>query len=140
MLTKATFRLAGYDAALTAAAVTRRLGLQPAAAFEANSPVSRRKPQRTRGYSLWLISSSPTIEPDVELGVQLRRLLAILEPVAEPLWELAHAGYEANWYCFAASHATEHAIELDRPILQRLLALPGDLWLDVCGDDECDDE
>jgi hypothetical protein len=25
-------------------------------------------------------------------------------------------------------------MELDRPILKRLLALPGDLWLDVCGD------
>jgi hypothetical protein len=135
MLTKATFRLAGYDAALTAAAVTRRLGLLPASAFEADTPVSRRKTPRTRGYSLWLISSSPHVEPDVELSVHLRRLLAILEPVTARLWELADAGYEANWYCFAASHATEHAIELDRPILQRLLALPGDLWLDVCADD-----
>jgi hypothetical protein len=134
MLTKVTFRLAGYEAALTAAAVTRRLGLQPAAAFEANTPVSRRKPPRTRGYSLWLISSSPHVEPDIGVGEHLRRLLAILEPVSAPLWELAGAGYEANWYCFAASHATEHAMELDRPILKRLLALPGDLWLDVCGD------
>jgi hypothetical protein len=134
MLTKVTFRLAGYDAGLTAAAVTRRLGLQPASAFEADTPVSRRRAQSTRGYSLWLISSSPHIEPDVDLGVHLRRLLAILEPVTAPLWELAKAGYEANWYCFAASHATEHAIEFDRPTIQRLLALPGDLWLDVCGD------
>jgi hypothetical protein len=136
MLTKVTFRLAGYDASLTAAAVTRRLGLQPATAFEADTPVSRRRAPRTRGYSLWLISSSPDVEADVGLGVHLRRLLAILEPVAAPLWELANAGYEANWYCFAASHATEHAMELDRPILRRLLALPGDLWLDVCGDDD----
>jgi Domain of unknown function (DUF4279) len=134
MLTKVTFRLAGYDAGLTAAAVTRRLGLQPATAFEADTPVTRRKAPSTRGYSLWLISSSPHVEADVGLGVHLRRLLAILEPVTAPLWDLADAGYEANWYCFAASHATEHAIELDRPILQRLLALPGDLWLDVCGD------
>ena len=134
MLTKVTFRLAGYDAALTAAAVTRRLGLQPASAFEAETPVTRRRAPRTRGYSLWLISSSPHVEPDIELSAHLRRLLAILEPVTAPLWELADAGYEANWYCFAASSATEHAIELDRPILRRLLALPGDLWLDVCGD------
>ena len=134
MLTKVTFRLAGYDAALTAAAVTRRLGLQPASAFEADSPATRRKAPRARGYSLWLISSSPQIEPDVALGEHLRRLLAILEPVTMPLWELANAGYEANWYCFAASHAAERAIELDRQVLQRVLALPGDLWLDVCGD------
>ena len=91
-----------------------------------------------RGYSLWLISSSPQIEPDVELGEHLRRLLAILEPVAAPLWELARAGYEANWYCFAASRAAERAIEFDRQILQRVLALPGDLWIDVC-DDGADD-
>lgn len=134
MLTKATFRLAGYDATLTAAAVTRRLGLQPASAFEADSPAARRRAPCARGYSLWLISSSPQIEPDVELGEHLRRLLAILEPVAAPLWELARAGYEANWYCFAASHAAERAIEFDRQILQRVLALPGDLWIDVCDD------
>jgi hypothetical protein len=29
-------------------------------------------------------------------------------------------------------HAKEP--ELDRSTLQRILALPGDLWLDVCGD------
>jgi hypothetical protein len=29
----------------------------------------------------------------------------------------------------------EHAAELDRQTMQRVLALPGDLWLDVCGDD-----
>jgi hypothetical protein len=138
MLTKATFRLAGYDPALTAAAVTRRLGLQPASAFEADSPAARLREPRARGYSLWLISSSPEIEPDVGLGEHLHRLLAVLEPVTAPLWELARAGYEANWYCFAAFHPAERAIELDRQILQRVLALPGDLWLDVCGDDTDD--
>jgi hypothetical protein len=29
---------------------------------------------------------------------------------------------------------TEHAAEIDRDLMRRLLALPGDLWLDVCGD------
>jgi hypothetical protein len=47
--------------------------------------------------------------------------------------------YQANWFCHLASHATEHAADLDRQLLQRLLALPGDLWLDLCGDD-IDDE
>ena len=51
------------------------------------------------------------------------------------VWELTHAGYDANWFCYIASHATEHATELDRQTIQRILALPGDLWLDVCGDD-----
>jgi hypothetical protein len=34
----------------------------------------------------------------------------------------------------AASHATEHAAELKRDILRRIIASPGDLWLDVYGD------
>jgi hypothetical protein len=55
--------------------------------------------------------------------------------VTAPLWELIHTGYDANWFCYIASHATEHAAELDRQTMQRILALPGDLWLDVCGDD-----
>ena len=88
----------------------------------------------THQSSLWLLSSSPEIEPGTDPAEHLHRLLAILEPVAGPLWELAEAGYDANWYCWIASHATEHAAELDRSTLQRLLALPGDLWLDVCGD------
>jgi hypothetical protein len=50
-----------------------------------------------------------------------------------------HEGYEANWFCSIASHATEHAAELDRPTLRRLLALPGGLWLDV-GSDRTDEE
>jgi hypothetical protein len=61
------------------------------------------------------------------------------EPHAEQLWNLVHAGYQANWFCYLASHATEHAAELDRQLLQRLLALPGDLWLDVSGEDVDDD-
>jgi hypothetical protein len=48
-------------------------------------------------------------------------------------------GYQANWFCHIASNAPEHAAELDHETLQRLLALPGDLWLDVCGDDTGDD-
>jgi hypothetical protein len=131
--TKATFRLGGGDAALTAAAVTQRLGLQPSQAFEAGT--SARRSPHTRDYSLWLLSSSQQIEHDVDLSEQLSRLLAVLEPVATPLWELVGAGYEANWYCWVASRATEHAVKLDRVVLQRLLALPGDLWLDVCGDE-----
>jgi hypothetical protein len=130
--TTATFRLHG-GAGLTAAAVTCRLGVQPTRTYEAGDPISRRS-AHTRDSSLWLLNSSPGIEPGTELSEHLQRLLAILEPVTGRLWELVNAGYEANWYCWIASHATEHAAELDRPILQRLLVFPGDLWLDVCGD------
>lgn len=132
METRATFRLSG-DAARTAAAVTRRLGIQPTRAFEAGDPVSSRS-AHTRDSSIWLLSSSPLIQAGTELTEHLHRLLAALEPVTAPLWELVHEGYEANWFCYIASHATEHAAELDRATLQRLLTVPGDLWLDVCGD------
>lgn len=129
----ATFRLSG-DATLTAAAVTRRLGIQPTRAFEAGDPVSSRS-ARTRDSSLWLLHSSPGIEKGTELAEHLHRLLDVLEPVTGPLWEMARSGYDANWLCYIASHVTEHAAELDRETIQRVLALPGDLWLDVSGDD-----
>jgi hypothetical protein len=128
----------GDNAGLTAEAVSRKLGIEPTRAGEAGDRVGRRSTAR-RAESLWLISSALGIEDEVELGEQLGRLLAVLEPVAEALWELAGAGYEANWYCWVESHATEHAVEIDRQLMQRLLALPGDLWLDVCGDGEDED-
>jgi Domain of unknown function (DUF4279) len=132
VITRATFRLAGYDGQ-TSAMITRRLGIQPTRSFEAGDPVSSRS-SRTRDFSLWLLSSSPASEEGTELAAHLKRLLDILEPVMEQIWDLVEAGYEANWLGSIASHATEHAAELDRRILQRLLALPGNLWLDVCGD------
>jgi hypothetical protein len=128
----ATFRLCGR-AELTADAVTRRLGVRPTRAIEVGEPISRRS-ARTRDSSVWLLRSSSRIETGVELATQLNRLLVVLEPVTPLLWELVETGYQANWFCFIASHAMEHAAELDRPLLHRLLELPGDLWLDVCGD------
>lgn len=139
METRATFRLFG-DATLTAAAVTRRLGVTPTHSVEAGDRVSIRSPG-THDSSAWLLTSSPGIDPGTELAEQLHRLLAVLEPVREQLWELARDGYEANWFCYIASNAAEHAAELDRETMRRLLALPGDLWLDVCGDgSDSDDE
>src|SRR5262249_44437193 len=82
VLTKATFRLGGCPQALTAAAVTETLGLQPSQAFEAGT--SARRSPHTRDYSLWLLSASHEIERDVGLGEQLGRLLAVLEPVSGP--------------------------------------------------------
>jgi hypothetical protein len=131
--TTATFRLFG-DATLTAAAVSRQLGIQPTRWHEAGDRVSPRS-HATSDYSAWLLCSSSDIEAGTELTEQLHRLLGVLEPVTGQLWDLVHAGYKASWFCFIASHSTEHAAELDRQTLQRLLALPGDLWLDTCGDD-----
>jgi Domain of unknown function (DUF4279) len=87
-----------------------------------------------RRVSAWLLSSD--LPADGELADHLHRLLDRLEPKADTLWQLADQGYVADWFCLAASHATEHAVELGRPLLRRLLALPGDLLLDVMGDDE----
>ena len=58
----------------------------------------------------------------------------MLEPVGSDLWDLTRDGYEANWLCYVGSNPAEHAVELDRALLTRLLELPGDLWLDACGD------
>lgn len=87
-----------------------------------------------RAESAWALSSAATIKEGVELGEHLQRLLDVLEPAATGLWELVNAGYEATWFCYVASHATEHTVEFDRQLMGRLLTLPGDLWLDVCGD------
>ena len=135
MRTKATFRLVSDDAGLTADAVTRKLGIEPTMSGEAGTAIGRRSTV-IRKDALWNLSASDEIEDGVELAVQLRRLLGILEPRSAALWELTAAGYEANWYCWVESHATEHAVEIDRLLMTRLLALPGDLWLDVCGDGE----
>jgi Domain of unknown function (DUF4279) len=136
--TRATFRLFG-DATLTAAAVSQQLGIQPTRALEADDRVGR-QPGAARAASAWLLSSGPGSEQGTGLAEQLHRLLAVLEPLTAQLWDLARAGYEANWFCYIASHAAEHAAELDRQTMRRLLALPGDLWLDVCGDGFDDEE
>jgi hypothetical protein len=100
---------------------------------EAGALVSGRSTVR-RKSSLWRLNASDHIESGTELADQLGRLLDRLEPVSGAIWDLVREGYEADWYCWIASHATEHAVILDRVTSQRLLALPGELWLDVCGD------
>lgn len=113
--------------------MTRSLDVEPSRAFEAGDRVGRRS-RAIRRVSLWLLSSD--LPPGGELADHLHRLLDQLEPKADMLWQLAGQGYAVDWFCLAASHPAEHAIELDRPLLLRLLALPGDLLLDVMGDDD----
>lgn len=133
---RASFRIGGPPG-LTAAAVTQRLGIQPSQSLEEGTPVSRRSPRALRDSSLWVLSSSPEIESGGEIADHLLRLLEILEPATKALWELSDAGYLMDWFCYIASHPFEHAAELDRSLLQRITALPAEIWLDVCGlDDE----
>ncbi|MET8258705.1 DUF4279 domain-containing protein [Micromonospora sp. NPDC005553] len=136
MRTMATYRLLGAGDR-TAAHVTQLLGIQPSVSFEAGTPVGA-KSAATHKECGWLLSSAESPESDVELAEPLEGLLDILGPVADRLWQLVEAGYQANWFCYVGSHATEHAVELDRDLLHRLLKLPGGLWLDVYGDDEGD--
>ncbi|MBP2324099.1 hypothetical protein JOF56_004484 [Kibdelosporangium banguiense] len=70
-----------------------------------------------------------------ELVDHLHWLLDRLEPKADVVWRLVDQGYVVDWFCFAVSGATEHAVELGRSLLKRLLVLPGDLPLDVMGDE-----
>ena len=130
--TGATFRLSG-DHGGSAESATRLLGLEPSHAFEVGDRVGRSS-RTVRRTSLWLLSSN--LPSDGELADHLHWLLDRLEPKAATLWQLVGQGYVADWFCLAASLATEHAVALDRPLLGRLLALPGDLLLDVMGDDD----
>lgn len=132
MRTMATFRLIGAEQVHTASAVTARLGVQPSRACEAGTPVRPGSDKIREASSWYLDSGGPAY--GVELAAQLRRLLDVLEPVAAPIWELVEVGYWANWFCYLGSHPAEHAAELDRATLQRLVSLPGDLWLDVHDD------
>lgn len=129
MRTTATFRLHGSPT-LSAAAVTLALDVTPSRSFEAGDPISPRS-QGKREDSIWMLQSSAGIEDDVELSTQLERLLAVLEPRREAVWRLIDQGYSANWFCYVDSEPAEHAVELDRRLLARLLDLPGDLWIDV---------
>ena len=58
----------------------------------------------------------------------------MLEPRTGDIWNLVQQDYEANWFCYVGSHATEHAVVLDRDLMTRLVALPGELWLDIYED------
>jgi hypothetical protein len=130
MHTGATFRLFRDDGG-SAAGITRRLGLTPSTATEPGQrPAPRSRP--ASGASWQLSSTAPE---SGELAGHLTWLLDRLEPARVQLWQLTEEGYQADWFCLAASHATEHAVELDRTLLARLLRLPGDLLIDVMGDE-----
>jgi len=85
---------------------------------------------------MWSLGSAADAEYGVELGTALTVPLERLEPLADRLWDLHAGGHWIDWFCFVESHATEHAAKLSRSVLVRLLALPGDLLLDVYPDDE----
>jgi hypothetical protein len=129
--TQATFRLYGDADELTADAVTRQLGIQPTLSGEAVTRVGRRS-KAIRAESIWILNSGPEIEEGVELADQLERLLAVLEPLGATLWNPVESGYEANWYCSIESHATEHAAEINRHLMQRLRRRRGNLQCRDC--------
>lgn len=134
MKTQVTFRLLGESGG-SAADVTRALGIAPDEAAEAGTPAGART-AAVRGWSIWMLRSGPRPTDGQELAAALHLVMDRLEPAKDALWELVEAGYWANWFCYLGSAALEHAAELDRSTLQRLLTLPGDLWLDVYPEDE----
>jgi hypothetical protein len=129
--TTASFRLIG-SSGLTAKAVTEGLSLAPSRSYEAGDAVTPGSSE-VRKSSIWVLKSSERIEDGVELATQLERLLTLLEPRAARIQNLVNDGYRANWLCYVESHPVEHSVELNRDLLARLTALPGDLWLDVGG-------
>ena len=118
---------------MSAALVTERLGIKPTTAIEARNRLGRPE-------SIWILSTRPEVHDEQELGSQLvpqlASLLAQLEPHAEVLRELTDMGYRATWECRAESRVSHAVLDLDRQLLARLLALPGDFRLDVRADDE----
>jgi hypothetical protein len=132
MRTLASFRLFRHEG-LSAHAVSTQLGIAPTISAELGDPISPGSPRR-RDTSLWLLRSAPNVEEGVELSEQLQRLLDELLPAHGALRNLVEQGYHANWSCLVAANPAEHAVELDRPLLTSLLRLPGDLWIDACGD------
>ncbi len=77
-----------------------------------------------------------TLGTALSSGTSLTVLLDRLEPLTGRLWDLYADGHRFDWFCLVGSHATERAVELDRPVLTRLITLPGDLLLDVYPADE----
>ncbi|MDQ1724224.1 MAG: hypothetical protein QOG52_1252 [Frankiaceae bacterium] len=138
MRTQVTFRLTS-DHGGSAADVSTRLGVSPTSGYEAGGPVGSRT-SSPREHSSWHLSSDRDPQDGLELATALNVVLDALEPVGPALWQLIRDGYSANWFCYVGSHATEHAVELDRETLKRLVQLPGDLWLDVYPDDDDTDE
>lgn len=132
----ATYRLVGREGSV--AEITDFLQIAPTRVGEIGDLISKRSPKpRYREEWIWLLESSTDHHPTrEELADHLHRLLDILEPVADRLHQLESRGIWANWFSFVASSATEHAVELDRDLMNRLLLVPGELWLDVCGDDD----
>lgn len=119
----------------TGAEVSARVGVAASRVSEAGDEVSSRS-TGVRERALWVLSSAQEPQDGVELAESLQVVLTHLEPVASLLWKLVREGYEADWFCLVGSHACEHAVELDRDLLARLLTLPGQLLLDVYADDD----
>jgi len=116
----------------SAAHVTTSLGLAPTRYAEAGDPV-RRGSSKIAENSGWILHShveGPGVEVDDSLGA----LLDLIEPKAHTLWQLEGEGYFVVWRCVAATNDLEHAIEIDRGNLRRLVDLPGVLRLDVYDD------
>jgi Domain of unknown function (DUF4279) len=123
---RAQFRLVGDGGALSAALVSLKLGIEPARAIEAAHRLGRAE-------SVWILSTGWGAHHAESLTGQLARLLAVVEPHASTLWELADMGYRANWYCQLEPGAGRRHVEIGRQLMSRLLALPGGLQIDVGG-------
>ncbi|MFI9818141.1 DUF4279 domain-containing protein [Saccharothrix variisporea] len=135
MRTGASYRIAGMGGG-TAAAVTAALGITPTDAFEVGEPIGRTG--SVRDVSLWHLRSD--LPEGLELADHLNAVLDRLEPRTDDLWRLVEQGYEIDWFCMLASNAFEHAAELDRVLLHRLLSVPGELLIDAMGDGEDDED
>jgi hypothetical protein len=128
--TMATYRISAPDVSFSAEHVAAALEIDPSRSGW------RHRPDTAVGQWSWASAAGPV--DGAELSQQIAVVIDQLDVHRAALWSPVEDGYEMDWFCFLGSHATEHAAELPRELLQCLLDLPGTLMLDVY-DDSPDD-
>jgi len=120
---------------LTALRISETTRIRPTYAHEVGGVVGNGTTGRRAAEMTWQVSWPEKAPREVELAAAIDVVADRLLPVREVLWDLVGRGYVANWFCFIETSGLEHAVELERRSFEKLLTLPGGLWLDVYPDE-----
>lgn len=124
--TKATLRI-GHER-LTAAAVTRLLGLEPSHSHEVGQPRSTRSPAPWRASQWSLESPLPDGEP---LNAHLAWLCGQVGDQAEALVQLDADGYSLDCFCFVDVLNGQGGVSVSPEVMASLGQLRVELDLDI---------
>ncbi len=72
------------------------------------------------------MSSGESPDSGVEFSVQFRRVLDVLLPRQEQLWQLNGDGYVMDLFCYLGAYAAEYAAKCSRDQMQDQLVIPGE--------------